>query len=54
MYNLGWKLAAILNGADAALFDTYNEERRPVAQSVMPASSKIVREHLSCTSHVVL
>ncbi|MFL0375066.1 MULTISPECIES: FAD-dependent monooxygenase [Paenibacillus] len=39
LYNLGWKLAAILHGADAALLETYNEERRAVAQSVMPTSS---------------
>lgn len=30
-FNLGWKLAAVLNGkADAALLDSYEAERRPV------------------------
>ncbi|HZE38317.1 MAG TPA: FAD-dependent monooxygenase [Stackebrandtia sp.] len=34
--NLGWKLAAVLTGrADAALLDTYETERRPVAERVM-------------------
>ena len=28
-YNLGWKLAAVLDGADATLLDTYEQERRP-------------------------
>lgn len=33
-HNLAWKLAAVLNGhADDALLDTYESERRPVAQS---------------------
>ncbi|MEU5103075.1 FAD-dependent monooxygenase [Streptomyces sp. NPDC021354] len=38
-YNLGWKLAAVLDGADAALLDTYEQERRPVAQSVLEDST---------------
>jgi len=42
-YNLGWKLAAILRGADTALLDTYNEERRPVAQAVLEDSTKKMR-----------
>ncbi|MGN7413107.1 FAD-dependent monooxygenase [Paenibacillus sp. SAF-068] len=39
-YNLGWKLAAVLRGADTALLDTYDEERRPVAQAVLDDSTK--------------
>nr|WP_145402222.1 FAD-dependent monooxygenase [Paenibacillus xylanexedens] len=39
-YNLGWKLDAVLRGADAALLDTYDEERRPVAQAVLEDSTK--------------
>ncbi|WP_339308298.1 FAD-dependent monooxygenase [Paenibacillus sp. FSL R5-0519] len=39
-YNLGWKLAAVLRGADTALLDTYDEERRPVAQAVLEDSTK--------------
>ncbi|WP_433249464.1 FAD-dependent oxidoreductase [Actinomadura nitritigenes] len=38
-YNLGWKLAAVLTGADAALLDTYEQERRPVAQAVLDDST---------------
>lgn len=39
-YNLGWKLDAVLHGADADLLDTYDEERRPVAQAVLDDSTK--------------
>ncbi|WP_235847621.1 FAD-dependent monooxygenase [Paenibacillus tuaregi] len=39
-YNLGWKLAAVIRGADTALLDTYDEERRPVAQAVLEDSTK--------------
>ncbi|WP_098742129.1 FAD-dependent monooxygenase [Paenibacillus sp. EZ-K15] len=43
-YNLGWKLAAVLQeAADAALLDTYDEERRPIAQAVLQDSSKKIR-----------
>ncbi|WP_329467349.1 FAD-dependent oxidoreductase [Streptomyces sp. NBC_01431] len=38
-YNLGWKLAALLDGADPALLDTYEHERRPVARSVLDDST---------------
>jgi len=34
-YNLGWKLAAVVQGADPALLDTYEEERRPIAAGVL-------------------
>jgi 2-polyprenyl-6-methoxyphenol hydroxylase-like FAD-dependent oxidoreductase len=35
-FNLGWKLAAVVNGhADESLLDTYEEERRPVAQELL-------------------
>lgn len=34
--NLGWKLAAVIRGeAQAALLDTYETERRPVARTIM-------------------
>ncbi|HEY4063801.1 MAG TPA: FAD-dependent monooxygenase [Puia sp.] len=40
-YNLGWKLAAVLEGtADAALLDTYEEERLPVAAWTLNISSE--------------
>lgn len=42
-YNLGWKLAAVLQGADTTLLDTYNEERRPIAQAVLEDSSKKIK-----------
>jgi hypothetical protein len=42
--NLGWKLAAVLNGqVDAALLDTYQAERHPVGKSVLRSSGGIVR-----------
>ncbi|WP_338696535.1 FAD-dependent monooxygenase [Streptomyces sp. Q6] len=42
--NLGWKLAAVLNGrADKALLDTYQAERHPVGRAVLRSSGGIVR-----------
>ena len=41
-YNLGWKLAAALGGADDRLLDTYEEERRPVAESVLGLSTRLL------------
>ncbi|GGR70643.1 hypothetical protein GCM10010252_06040 [Streptomyces aureoverticillatus] len=41
-YNLGWKLGAVLrHGADAALLDTYEEERRPIAARMLDLSTRI-------------
>jgi 2-polyprenyl-6-methoxyphenol hydroxylase-like FAD-dependent oxidoreductase len=40
-YNLGWKLAAVLAGAPAALLDSYEEERLPVAASVLGISTRL-------------
>ncbi|MFI7581476.1 FAD-dependent monooxygenase [Kocuria kalidii] len=38
-YNLGWKLALVLRGTSGdRLLDTYEEERRPVAQAVLKGS----------------
>ncbi|MEI4483210.1 MULTISPECIES: FAD-dependent oxidoreductase [unclassified Phyllobacterium] len=34
-YNLGWKLAAVLGGAPDSLLDSYERERRPVAEAVL-------------------
>jgi 2-polyprenyl-6-methoxyphenol hydroxylase-like FAD-dependent oxidoreductase len=39
-YNLGWKLAAVLAGAPASLLDSYEGERRPVAQHALTFSSQ--------------
>ncbi len=43
-YNLGWKLGAVLrDGADPALLDTYEEERRPVAAEMLGISTGVHR-----------
>jgi 2-polyprenyl-6-methoxyphenol hydroxylase-like FAD-dependent oxidoreductase len=41
-YNLGWKLAAVLDGAPDRLLDSYEEERRPVAEAVLGLSSRLL------------
>jgi 2-polyprenyl-6-methoxyphenol hydroxylase-like FAD-dependent oxidoreductase len=41
-YNLGWKLAAVLGGAPDRLLDSYEEERRPVAETVLGLSSRLL------------
>ena len=41
-YNLGWKLAAVLGGANENLLDTYEEERLPVAASVLGLSNQLL------------
>jgi 2-polyprenyl-6-methoxyphenol hydroxylase-like FAD-dependent oxidoreductase len=42
--NLGWKLAAVLNGhMPGELLDTYNEERHPVGKAVLRSSGAIIR-----------
>ncbi len=40
-YNLGWKLAGILRGADESLLGTYEEERLPVAADVLGVSTRL-------------
>ena len=40
--NLGWKLAAVVHGAPDALLDSYEEERRPVAASVLGLATKLL------------
>ncbi|MBE1582431.1 FAD-dependent monooxygenase [Nonomuraea angiospora] len=42
-YNLGWKLAAVLDGAGPGLLDTYEQERRPVARAVLDDSTSRLR-----------
>ncbi|WP_328905444.1 FAD-dependent monooxygenase [Streptomyces sp. NBC_00234] len=43
-YNLGWKLGMVLlHGADPALLDSYEEERRPVAAEMLGLSTRIHR-----------
>jgi len=41
-YNLGWKLAGVLQGAPAALLDTYEEERRPIAAHMLGLATKLL------------
>lgn len=41
-YNLGWKLAAVAAGAPAALLDSYEEERRPVAAAMLGLATKLL------------
>ncbi|HEY1969780.1 MAG TPA: FAD-dependent oxidoreductase [Pseudonocardia sp.] len=39
-YNLGWKLAQVLAGADDRLLDSYQDERLPVAAGVLGLSTR--------------
>ncbi|MER6211839.1 FAD-dependent oxidoreductase [Streptomyces sp. NPDC001642] len=41
-YNLGWKLAAVLGGAPESLLETYESERRPIAEAVLGLSEKLL------------
>ncbi|MEW9612977.1 FAD-dependent oxidoreductase [Shinella sp. S4-D37] len=41
-YNLGWKLAAVLHGAEDRLLDSYEQERRPVAEAVLGLSTRLL------------
>lgn len=43
-YNLGWKLAAVLAGAEEALLDSYEAERMPVAAGVLEISTALHRQ----------
>ncbi|QCL96807.1 2-polyprenyl-6-methoxyphenol hydroxylase [Agrobacterium tumefaciens] len=41
-YNLGWKLAAVIDGCRDRLLDTYEAERRPVAETMLGLSTKLL------------
>lgn len=41
-YNLGWKLASVLQGAPDALLDSYEEERRPIAASMLGLATRLL------------
>jgi 2-polyprenyl-6-methoxyphenol hydroxylase-like FAD-dependent oxidoreductase len=41
-YNLGWKLGLVLRGTNARLVETYQEERLPVAASVLRLSTQLL------------
>jgi 2-polyprenyl-6-methoxyphenol hydroxylase-like FAD-dependent oxidoreductase len=43
-YNLGWKLAAVLNGAPERLLETYEDERRPVAAGMLGLATRLLDE----------
>ena len=51
--NLAWKLAAVLEGAPVSLLDTYQEERLPVAASVLSLSNDLLRRAVG-TSGIVI
>ena len=50
-HNLGWKLAAVANGASPALLDSYEAERRPVAAGVLALSNARLAQALEQTGH---
>ena len=41
-YNLGWKLAAVGAGAPDALLDSFEEERRPIAASMLGLATRLL------------
>jgi 2-polyprenyl-6-methoxyphenol hydroxylase-like FAD-dependent oxidoreductase len=41
-YNLGWKLAAVVNRAPDELLDSYEEERRPIAAGMLGLATKLL------------
>ncbi|BCL32226.1 FAD-dependent oxidoreductase [Streptomyces aurantiacus] len=41
--NLGWKMAAVLDGADPRILDTYQAERHPVGRLVLRTSGAMIR-----------
>src|SRR5208282_3527734 len=43
-YNLGWKLAAVLDGAPEKLLATYEEERRPIAAGMLGMATRLLDE----------
>lgn len=46
-HNLGWKLAAVVNGADESLLDTYESERRPIAVANVNETERIFHASLA-------
>ncbi|MEB0047422.1 MULTISPECIES: FAD-dependent monooxygenase [unclassified Pseudomonas] len=40
-YNLGWKLSAVIKGAPETLLNSYEEERRPVAASMLGLAAQL-------------
>ncbi|HEY3559752.1 MAG TPA: FAD-dependent oxidoreductase [Kribbella sp.] len=52
-YNLGWKLAAVVNGASPELLDTYEAERRPIAAGVLALSNERLAQAIDQNTIVV-
>lgn len=50
-YNIGWKLAAVLDGAPAKLLSTYQQERRPIAESVLGLSKRLLERAQQRSTH---
>jgi 2-polyprenyl-6-methoxyphenol hydroxylase-like FAD-dependent oxidoreductase len=42
VYNLGWKLVAVLCGAPEALLDSYEQERRPIAAQMLGLATRLL------------
>ncbi len=42
-FNLGWKLAAVIQGASPEILDSYEAERRPVAAGVLEMSTGLLK-----------
>ena len=49
-FNLSWKLASVIGGADAALLDTYEEERLPIARDVLELSNTLMQATVAAGS----
>jgi 2-polyprenyl-6-methoxyphenol hydroxylase-like FAD-dependent oxidoreductase len=43
-YNLGWKLAAVIGGASEILLNSYEEERRPIAASMLGLATRLLED----------
>jgi 2-polyprenyl-6-methoxyphenol hydroxylase-like FAD-dependent oxidoreductase len=41
--NLGWKIAAVCNGADESLLDSYEEERGRVSEQLLSNTSRVLK-----------
>jgi len=52
-YNLAWKLSAVLNGADGTLLDSYEEERLPIAASMLRITTRLHRQAMVDDSQAV-
>ncbi len=46
-YNLGWKLAAVLDGTPEGLIDSYEAERRPIAAGVLGLSTDLLAKAMT-------